>query len=117
MGHTRYRHYVMFAATGVVLVLDCLLLLAGVRALSTSVAAWQSYLSALASPLGLIFVVLMLVGTLFFALRWLRVGAKIPGVLLGNLQSTTMPLILVGHFAGFITITLVLIVLLSGIVV
>jgi fumarate reductase subunit C len=115
--HPRYRTYVLFAATGIVLVLVNTLLLLGVHALATGVAAWESYLASLASIPGGIVVIALLVGTLFFALRWLRVGSKIPGVLLGNLQSSSIPLIMVGHFTGFVTITLVVILLLSGVVV
>lgn len=116
-GHTRYRNYVLFAGTGIVLVLVNAVLLAGVAALGRGVAAWESYLAALGSAGGLIVVLALLVGTLYFALRWLRVGAKIPGVLLGYLQATTVPLILGGHYATFVLATLMILLLLSGVVV
>ncbi len=116
-GHRRYRRYVLFAGTGIVLVAVNVLLLGAVRALGQGAADWIAYLGFLRSAAGLVITLALLVGTVFFALRWLRVGAKIPGVLLGHLQNQTVPLILVAHFAGFVTITLVVIVLLSGIVV
>ncbi len=115
--HPRYRTYVLFAATGFVLIGVNLLLLAGVAALSTSVAAWQGYLEVLGSLPGLVGVAALLIGTLFFALRWLRVGAKIPAVRLGPLPAASMGLILVVHYAGFVTLTLLIVVLLSGLVI
>jgi fumarate reductase subunit C len=115
--HPRYRSYVLFAATGFVLIGVNLLLLAGVAALSTSVAAWQGYLEVLASLPGLVVVAALLVGTWFFALRWLRVGAKIPAVRIGPLPAPSMGLILIGHYAGFVSLTLLILLLLSGVVI
>ena len=116
-GHTRYRNYVLFAATGIVLVADCILVLAGVRALGQGAGAWARFLGALGSPPGLLLVLLLAVGTFFFAIRWLRVGAKIPAVPLGPVPAPGVGLILVLHFAGFVTLSLLVLVLLSGIVV
>ena len=47
----------------------------------------------------------------------LRVGAKIPSVRLGPLPAAGMGLILVMHFAGLVTVSLVLLLILSGVVV
>ena len=115
--HPRYRRYVLFAATGMVLVAVNAVLLAGVQALATSVAAWDRYLELLGSIPGLVLIAALLVGTLFFSLRWLRVGAKIPSVRLGPLPAAGMGLILVMHFAGLVTVSLVLLLILSGVVV
>ena len=115
--HPRYRTYVLFAATGFVLIGVNLLLLAGISALSTNVAAWQGYLETLGSLPGLVLVGALLIGTLFFALRWLRVGAKIPAVRLGPLPAPSVELILIGHYAGFVSLTLVILLLLSGVVI
>ena len=116
-GHRRYRSYMLFTATGIVLVAVNVVLLLAIRALAAGAQAWASYLAALGSPPGLLVTIALLLGTLFFAVRWLRVGAKIPGALLGPLQGSTVPLILAAHFAGFVTISLVVLVLLSGVVV
>ena len=117
MGHARYRRYVMFAATGFVLAAVNVLLLVGIRALATSAAAWQAYLAFLARPVGVAIVVALLAGTLFFAVRWLRVGQKVAALELGPLPAPSMTLLLIANFAGFVTISLVLLVLLSGVVV
>lgn len=116
-GHTRYRNYVLFALTGLVLAGVNVLLLAGISALATSVAAWESYLAFLGGPLGVLIVLVLLVGTLFFAVRWLRVGKKIPAMELGPLPAPSMTVVLIANFAGFVTVSLVLLALLSGVVV
>lgn len=116
-GHARYRSYVAFAGTGLVLIAVNLLLLLGLRALATSAAAWANYLAFLRSPPGLTITIALLVGTLYFALRWLRVGAKIPGALLGSIQNQSAPALMAAHYAGFLTVSLLVIVLLSGIVI
>ncbi len=115
--HPGYRSYVLFAATGIALVIVNALLLWAVAALGTSVAAWEAYLAVVGSIPGLVVVAVLLVATLFFALRWLRVGAKIPAVRLGPLPAPSVSVVLVAHYAGFVTITLALLVLLSGVVV
>jgi fumarate reductase subunit C len=116
-GHARYRSYVLFAMTGFVLTAVNVLLLVGIRALATSFAAWEAYLSFLGGPLGVLIVVALLVGTLFFAFRFLRVGKKIAAVAIGPMPALSMTVALILNFAGFVIISLVLIVILSGVVV
>ena len=115
-GHPRYRTYVLFTGTGLILVPVCVVLLFGLRALARGYAAWEAYLEALASPLGVVLMVLLLVGTLFFSFRWLRVGAKIPAVRVGPVPAPSVPLVLIGHFAGLFTITALLLLILGGVI-
>ncbi len=117
MGHARYRRYVMFAGTGMVLALVNCLLLVGLSALGSGFAGWESYQGFLGSPPGLLLVVLLLGGTVFFSLRWLRVGAKIPSVRLGVIPAPSTGMVLIAHYAGLVTITLVVLAVLSGVVV
>jgi fumarate reductase subunit C len=113
----RYFWYVLFAGTGFVLSLACAELLLGVWALGRGFAAWQSYLAVLRSPLLVIPNLLLLIGTLYFAVRFLWVGVKIPTVALGPVPAPPAGLILVAHFAGFTTVNLALLILLSGVIV
>ncbi len=115
--HPRYRTYVMFAATGIVLSIVNVVLLLGVGALATSVAAWEAYLAALGTIPGLLFVLLLLLATVFFALRWVYVGRKIPGAKLGPMPAVSMTVALIANVAGLVTLWLVVLVLLSGVVV
>ncbi len=115
-GHPHYLVYVLFTATGFVLVADCALLLCGIRALGQGSAAWYAYLDALGSPLGTLLCVALLIGTLFFALRWLWVGVKIPLVQLGPLPAPPEPVIFVAHFAGLIGASALLLLILWGVI-
>lgn len=116
-GHPRYRNYVLFAATGIVLSIVNVLILLTVSAAAQGAAAWTRVLGVLGSPLGLLVSAFLLLATLFFAIRYLRVGAKIPVVRLGPIPAPNMTLVLVLQFAGFITVSLAVIVALSGIIV
>ena len=116
-GHPRYRVYVLFAATGGVLAAAAAVLLAGVRALATGSAAWVAYQAALGSLFVLPLSLLLLVGILFFSLRWLRVGATIPVVRLGPLPAPPLRAIAVAHFAGLLLLSAVILIVLSGVIV
>jgi fumarate reductase subunit C len=116
LAHSRYRSYVLFAASGLVLAIDCLILLRGVQALAGGVSAWQAYLAALATPGGIVATWLLLVSTLLFALRWLRVGAKIPPLPLGLLFSLPTAFFLVGQYAAFAALSALLLLILSGVI-
>ncbi len=92
-------------------------LVVGLSALGSGFAGWESYQGFLGSPPGLLLVVLLLAGTVFFSLRWLRVGAKIPSVRLGVIPAPSTGMVLIAHYAGLVTITLVVLAVLSGVVV
>ena len=116
-GHTRYRYYMLFGMAGGLLAVVSLVLLAGVRALAGGSEAWASYQAALGSPFGLLLNVVLLAAVSFFAMRWLRVGVKVPQVALGPMPAPAGWLILIGHFAGLVTVSLLILLLLSGVVV
>ena len=115
-GHPRYRNYVFFAASGVPLALACVVLLLGVRALGQGHAAWQAYLAQLGSLPGQLGCWLLLLGTIFFSVRWLRVGVKIPLVRIGPLPAPPAPVIWVAHFAGLLTLTALVLLVLGGVI-
>lgn len=116
-GHSRYRYYMLFGLAGGLLAANSLVLLAGVRALASGSRAWEAYLASLGSPLALLGSGVLLVSVCFFAMRWLRVGVKVPQVQLGPVPAPAGWLILVGHFAGLVTVSALVLLLLSGIVV
>ena len=114
--HGRYFWYVLFAATGLVLTVASIELMCAIGALASGFTAWQGLLGVLRSPLVLLFNVAVLVGVLYFALRFLWVGVKIPSVQLGPIPAPPPPVILVAHFAGLLVVSLAVIVVLSGVV-
>lgn len=113
---SRYRWYMLFGATGVVLALDALILLRAVHVLARGPAAWDGFVASFASPLGMIVAVGLIVGTLFFSFRWLRVGVKVPTVRIGGLPAPPEPLVLIAHFAGLVVFTALALLLLGGII-
>ena len=115
--HTRYRYYMLFGMAGGLLSVVSLILLAGVRALAGGAEAWAGYQATLGSPLGLLGSAVLMVSTGFFAMRWLRVGVKVPQVAIGPMPAPAGWMILILHFAGLVTISLTLLLLLSGAVV
>ncbi len=114
--HPRYRTYVLFAGTGIVLMLDGLALILGLRALGRGVVSWQAYLAAWASPPGVVAAWLLFLGTLFFSFRWLRVGAKIPPAPFKLLLRLPTAFFLVGQFATLGLLTIVVLLILAGVI-
>jgi fumarate reductase subunit C len=114
--HPRYRRYVLFGGTGLVLAIDALIVLRGVRALGEGIAAWEAYLAALGSPIGIAICWLLFLTTLFFSIRWLRVGAKIPPVPIPFLFSLPPAVFLVGHYATLAVLSALLLLILAGVI-
>jgi fumarate reductase subunit C len=114
LSHPRYRWYILFAATGFILAAICIELLFAFAALGRGYAAWSSFLAVMSSPPMLLLNGLLWISLLFFSLRFLRVGVKIPTVQLGPIPGPPAPVILVAHFGGLIVVSLALLVILSG---
>lgn len=114
--HPRYRAYVLFAATGWILAIDVLIVLHAIRALGRGAEAWRAFLASLASPVGIAFSWLLFLSTLFFALRWLRVGAKIPPFPSALTFSLPVGFYWAGHLATFALLSLALLLILAGVI-
>jgi fumarate reductase subunit C len=114
--HPRYRLYVLFAASGLVLAIDSLILLWGLRALAGGTAAWESYLAALGTPGGVVLCWVLFLSTLGFAIRWLRVGSKIPPLPLALLFSLPSAVFLIGQLVTFVALTALLLLVLAGVI-
>ena len=116
LSHPRYRSYVLFAATGLILAIDALIVLRAAHALGRGPEAWSSFLAAFATPVGIVSSWVLLVGTCFFSIRWLRVGVKVATVRIGPLPAPPAPLVLVAHYAGLAGVTVLVLLLLGGII-
>ncbi len=114
-GHTRYRNYVLFAGSGMVLMGVCVMLLLALQALAGGSESWQAFVTWLGQAPVLALSSFLLLGTLFFSIRWLRVGAKIPSVKLGFMPAPAPALILVAHFGGLVAVSSILLLILSGV--
>jgi fumarate reductase subunit C len=116
LSHARYRAYVLFAGTGLLLWLGALILLRGLWALGQGVAAWNAYVAALASPGGVAAMLVILAATVFFALRWLWIGVKVATVDLGPIPAPPAPLVFVAHYAGLAALTALVLLVAAGVI-
>ncbi len=115
-GHARYRRYVVFAATGGVLWAGALIVVGGIVALGRGVHAWQASLARLGSGVGVLLMGMILLGTLFFAIRWLRVGVKVATVDIGPVPAPPAPLIFALNYGGLAALTGLLLLILAGVI-
>lgn len=114
--HPRYRSYVLFDGSALLRWLGVILLLEGLFALAGGVARWQAYLAALRSPLAVALSLVVLAATLFFSLRWLRVGVKVATVDIGPIPAMPGPVVLVLHYAGLLALTGLVLLVAAGVI-
>jgi fumarate reductase subunit C len=112
--HPRYFWYVLFAATAIPLAIASVILLFALNALSGGAQSWEGFLGVLASPPMVLLDLLLLVAILYFSLRFLIVGVKIPAVKLGPVPAFPPVVYLAAHLGGLATLSLVVLVLFSG---
>jgi len=115
-GFSRYRNYVLFAATSVFMALGCIGLLEGLYALSKGPEAWNAWLAHMAQPFDLALSLLVLGFTLYFVVRFGWVGRKIGAGRIGPLPRPPLPLPVLGlaPLGGFATLWLILLAILGG---
>jgi fumarate reductase subunit C len=116
LSHARYRSYILFSATGLILALDALILLRAAQVLGQGPEAWSGFLATFQTPLGMGYAVLLFLCTLFFAIRFLRVGVKVFTVRIGMLPAPPGPVVLVGQFAGFAIVSALVLLVLVGVI-
>ncbi len=116
ISHPRYRNYVLFDASALFRWLGVAMLVEGLFALARGAAAWEAYLTALRSPLGVACSLVVLVATVFFSLRWLRVGVKVATVDLGPIPAMPGPVVLVAHYAGLVALTGLVLLIAAGVI-
>ena len=116
---SNYRNYVLFALTSLFMAVACIILLVGVNALANGEEAWKAYLAGLGSPVMLFVSSVVLIFTLYFALRFGWIGRKIPaGGKIGRIQlapaTIPMPLLGLAAIGGFVALWLVVLLVLGG---
>jgi fumarate reductase subunit C len=113
--HPRYRNYVLFAATGLVLAIGAATVVRAVQVLAQGAQAWDSYLANLGGVAAVING-LLVVAMLFFAVRFLRVGTKVNAVPIGPLPAFPEPVWLVLQGAGLVTGWALVLLILWGVI-
>ena len=114
--HPRYRLYVLFSATGLVVALDALILLRAANALGEGPEAWASFQQVFQSGIGIAYAFILFTATLFFAIRFLLLGVSVFTVRIGALPAPPAALVLVGQFAGLIAGSALVLLILSGVI-
>lgn len=113
--HPRYRSYVLFAGTGLLLAIAAALVVRAVRVLGEGAAAWQAYLEGLAGPAAALNA-LVFVGVVWFALRFLRVGIKALSVPIGPLPALPQPLLWAVQVGGLVVMNLLIALIMFGVI-
>ncbi len=114
--HPRYRLYMLFTATGLVVALDALILLRAAKSLGEGPEAWASFQQVFQSGIGISYAFILFMATLFFAIRFLFLGVPVFTVRIGALPAPPARLVLVGQFAGFIGGSALVLLILSGVI-
>lgn len=117
VGFYRYRNYILFALTSVFMGLGCVGLIEALAALGKGEAAWNEFLANMAKPHNLALTTVVLLFTLYFAIRFAWVGRKIGAGRIGPLPKPPLPMPLLGvaPIGGFVTLWLILLVILGGV--
>ncbi len=117
LGFYRYRNYVLFAATSVFMALGCVGLLEALHALGSGEEAWKAFLANMARPHNLVFSLVVLLFTIYFAFRFGWVGRKIGAGRIGPLPRPPLPMPVLGvaPLGGFVTLWLILLAVLAGV--
>jgi fumarate reductase subunit C len=117
LGDAAYRSYVLFAATAVILALDALIVLRAAQVLrSGQTLLWVQFLETFRSPMSIVISTIVLLCTLFFSVRWLRVDTEAPTLRLSRRPTPPAPLVLGVQFGGLCVVSALLLLLLGGVI-
>ena len=110
MHNPRYRAYMLRELTCVIVIIYCVLLLAGIGALaSDQPAAWQSFLKNQQHPIWLVFHALALVFfTVYQTMAWFRLAPKAMPLHLGK-SRVPDTLIVAAHYAAWIVLSVIVV--------
>lgn len=91
LNHPRYRSYMLFSSTGLVLVVVAAILMRSIAVLGEGAAAWDAHLANLALPISLLINVILFLATCFFSVRFLSLGPKVFSVPIGPFGALPAP--------------------------
>lgn len=105
LGHRRYVVYMLRELTSLFIGLYCALLVVGLFRLAQGRAAWDGFLAALSSPLGIVFQLVCLVFAAYHSATWFALTPKaMPLVVRGE---PVPPKAIVGaHYAAWAVVSL-----------
>lgn len=110
LGQPRYLRYMARELTCIAIGAYAVLLVVGIRRLSEGKAAYEAFLQALGSPLGIAFHVVVLAFALYHSCTWFNVTPKAMPLQFG--ERFAPPALIVGaHYAAWIAVTVAVLVL------
>ncbi len=110
----RYRNYILFDATGFIYLIVSFVALRAIWALGNGEAAWKSMLEQLSNPLYIGFHGVALVSVCFVAVRFFSLFPKAQPPRIGPAKPPPAAVFLVGLYAAWIGIKVVLSAILAG---
>lgn len=82
--HPRYLRYMSREVTSIFIGAYCVLLVIGLQRLAAGPAAWEGFLTALRSPVSIVFQFLALVAALYHAATWFNATQKAMPIQIGE---------------------------------
>ena len=103
-----YTEYMMREATCILIAAYSLMLVIGLWRLSQGEAAYQGYLEAIRSPLGIIFQILVLVFAVYHTVTWFKLAPKgLKPIRMGG-EKVKPSMIVTAHYIGWAGVSLVI---------
>jgi len=112
----RIRNYLLFDATGIVYLLAGLVALRMFWALGEGPEAWTAAVEGLSNPLYIAFHALSLVAVVFVCVRFFALFPKSQPKMIGPVKSPPPIVFLLGLYAGWIAVTVVLGLIIAGVI-
>jgi fumarate reductase subunit C len=106
--------YTLRELTAVFVLIQALILLAGLAALVAGPAAWDGFLALLSNPLVIALHVVLLVAAVYNSITWFLVAPKaMPAIYLGT-RPVPDRIIVIAHLAAFAIVSALIVILLAG---
>lgn len=107
--HPRYIVYMVRELTSLFVAFYCVLLAVGLIRLAQGPAAWDGFVTALASPLGVLFQLLCLVFATFHSITWFAVTPKAMPLMVKG-EAVPPRIIVAAHYAFWAALSLLVLV-------
>lgn len=113
LGQGRYRRYMAREVTCLAIGVYCAMLIVGLIRLVEGRAAFEAFVAAMHSPVGLAFHCVALVAALYHATTWFNVTPKAMAIRIGDAAVPAM-VIVGGHYAIWAVVSVALLLLIGG---
>ncbi|HXZ01285.1 MAG TPA: hypothetical protein VEI03_14905 [Stellaceae bacterium] len=109
LGQRRYLFYMIRELTSLFVALYCVLLVVGLVRLAQGPAAWDGFVAAFSSPLGVLFQVLCLIFATFHSVTWFAVTPKAMPLMVKG-EAVPPRAIVAAHYAFWAALSLLVLI-------